>query len=170
MPGAVTTGPTFGGTSQPLQPIPQMQLVPGPATPGTSAPQGSTPADIPPKLDPIPSTGAPGGGQTPLRQTYPKPTAEQKSKSGIQPLPDPEAEKASQPAGLSPRLKPGDQTAERLLPHRWAAAKINWPENAPRNLAASYVEPAPSPEPPAPRREPPAPKDWYDSGWLPANP
>jgi hypothetical protein len=98
-----------------------------------------------------------------LRQTYPKPTSEQKAKSGIEPVPDPEVEKASQPGELSPRLKPGDQTAERLLPFRFAATKINWPENESRNAPASYVQPADE------KPQPPAQKDWYDSGWLPAN-
>ena len=168
MPGAVTVGPTYGGTSQPLEPIPQ--TMPGPMTPGTTAPQGSTPADIPPKLDPLPSTGSSDGGQTPLPQTYPKPTLEQKRKSGIEPVPDPEAEKASQPTELSPWLKPGDQTAGRLLPYRFAATKINWPANASRNIPVSYSQPADADRAPqvAPS-DPPAKKDWYDSGWLPAD-
>jgi hypothetical protein len=165
----VTVGPAFGGTSQPLEAIPQTS--PGPVTPGTTAPQGSTPADIPPKLDPLPSTGGSDSGQTPSRQTYPKPTSEQKIKSGIEPVPDPDAENASQPAELSPWLKPDDQTAHRLLPYRFAATKINWPENNSPNRAASFSQPAaPQPKPQAQQPARPTEKDWYDSGWLPANP
>jgi hypothetical protein len=97
-----------------------------------------------------------------LPQTYPKPATQPKKTPSLEPIPDPEADRTSQPAELSPWLKPGDQTAVRLLPHRWATAKIAWPVRASHNASATRAERPPEPESQAPRR-------WDDTGWRAVN-
>jgi hypothetical protein len=148
---------TTPGTS-----LPQPLAVPGGTytPPASPAPEKREAADVPPALKPIPESNGDAAGSA--SQTYGKPTNSRPTRLPVPPIPDREADKTARPVELAPPwLNPDGQTAGRLLPYRWAAAPISWPEPAPP-VAAAHVEPAPPAAPPAKKR-------WDDSGWRSVN-
>ena len=155
-----------------LQSIPPSQLTPGATTtPGTITAPGGTqsrePADVRPKLDPIPATETGGVNEVPRRRLYDKPYDDVPGKHDVMPIPDPDAEPGTNMPGLAPPyLNPEDRTAARLLPHRWAATKISWPVREKAAEPVAYVDARPT----TPEQELPPTKRWDDSGWRSINP
>lgn len=148
VPGAASQIPRLGPSD-----IPAAEK--GAPTNGTNGQQDSTTHADPGASSPSqPTAPNAGNGSHGADEATRGTTGKTLNDSGIKPIPDPDRQLEPWNRNNEPPLVgPGERTARRSRPNRWAAVPISWPDPQPASRAAHHL-PADA---------------WDDSGWTSAS-